>query len=130
MICPGFGLVICENTCPGFGLSFGFHGVHPYQKNICSHPPPPPPRGHIASSFITDNLKIHERTTLPYSVQSFYYIYTKLDNKKKERNRVDKCRSKYKKKRRGFMDIHQRKLLLPLNLNRCTCKMVVNHTSP
>ena len=42
MICPGFGLVICEKTCPGFGLSFGFHGVHPYQKNICSHPPPPP----------------------------------------------------------------------------------------
>ena len=41
MICPGFGLVICEKTCPGFGLSFGFHGVHPYQKNICSHPPPP-----------------------------------------------------------------------------------------
>ena len=35
MICPGFGLVICEKTCPGFGLSFGFHGVHPYQKNIC-----------------------------------------------------------------------------------------------
>ena len=44
MICPGFGLVICEKTCLGFGLSFGFHGVHPYQKNICSHPPPPPPR--------------------------------------------------------------------------------------
>ena len=43
MICPGFGLVICEKTCPGFGLSFGFHGVHPYQKNICNHPPPPPP---------------------------------------------------------------------------------------
>ena len=40
MICPGFGLVIFEKTCPGFGLSFGFHGVHPYQKNICSHPPP------------------------------------------------------------------------------------------
>ena len=40
MICPGFGLVICEKTCPGFGLSFGFHGVHPYQKNICSPPPP------------------------------------------------------------------------------------------
>ena len=44
MICPGFGLVICEKTCPGVGLSFGFHGVHLYQKNICSHPPPPPPR--------------------------------------------------------------------------------------
>ena len=43
MICPGFGLVICEKSCTGFGLSFGFHGVHPYQKNICSHPPPPPP---------------------------------------------------------------------------------------
>ena len=42
MICPGFGLVICEQTCPGFGLSFGFHGVHPYQKNICRPPPPPP----------------------------------------------------------------------------------------
>ena len=42
MICPGFGLVICEKTWPGIGLSFGFHGVHPYQKNICSHPPPPP----------------------------------------------------------------------------------------
>ena len=41
MICPGFGLVICEKSCPDFGLSFGFHGVHPYQKNICSHLPPP-----------------------------------------------------------------------------------------
>ena len=37
MICPGFGLVICEKTCPG---------VHPYQKNTCSHPPPPPPPTH------------------------------------------------------------------------------------
>ena len=35
IIYPGFGLIICEKTCPGFGLSFGFHGVHPYQKNIC-----------------------------------------------------------------------------------------------
>ena len=32
----------------------------------------------------------------------FYYIYTKIDNKQKERNRVDKYRSKYKKKGRGF----------------------------
>ena len=28
---------------------------------------------------------------------SFYYIYTKMDNKKKERNRVDKYRSKAEK---------------------------------
>ena len=47
MICPGFGLVICEKTCPGFGLTFGFHGAHPYQKNICSYPPPPPPASKI-----------------------------------------------------------------------------------
>ena len=45
---------------------------------------------------------------LPIAIQSakfitsFYYIYTKMDNKKKERNRLDKYRSKYKKKRRGF----------------------------
>ena len=35
-------------------------------------------------------------------VTSFSYIYTKIDNKKKGRNRVDKYRNKYKKKRRGF----------------------------
>ena len=43
------------------------------------------------------------------------------------RNCVDKYRSKRKKNRRGFMDIKQRMLqLLPLNLNRCTCKMARN----
>ena len=30
----------------------------------------------------------------------------------------------------GFMDISQRKLLLPLNLNQCTCKMARNQTYP
>ena len=31
----------------------------------------------------------------------------------------------------GFMDINQRKLeLVPLNLNRCTCKMARNQTYP
>ena len=50
-----------------------------------------------------------------------------MDNKMKERNCVDKYRSKYKKKRWGFMDLKQRTLqLLPLNLNRCTCKMARN----
>ena len=46
-----------------------------------------------------------------------------MDNKKKERNRVDKYRSKYKKKRRGF---HGYKAEKVLNLNRCTCKMARN----
>ena len=42
-----------------------------------------------------------------------------MDSKKKERNRVDKYRSK--EENGGFMDINQRKLqLLPLYLNRCT----------
>ena len=64
--------------------------------------------GHIALLFITDNLKIHESTTYLLPIQStklitsFYYIYTKMDNKMKERNCVDKYRSKCKKKRRGF----------------------------
>ena len=35
-------------------------------------------------------------------ITSFDYIYTKMDNKKKKRNRVDKYRSKYKKMRRRF----------------------------
>ena len=39
-----------------------------------------------------------------------------MDNKMKERNCVDKYRSKCKKKRRGFLDIKQRMLqLLPLS---------------
>ena len=62
--------------------------------------------GHIALPSITENQKIHERTTYchtEYKVNNkFYYIYTKIHNKKKERNRVDKYRSKYKKKRRGL----------------------------
>ena len=62
--------------------------------------------GHIALLFIIDDLKIHESTAylLPYRVQyitSYYYIYTKMDNKAKERNCVDKYRSKCKK-RKGF----------------------------
>ena len=35
-------------------------------------------------------------------ITSFYYIYTKMDNKTKETNHVDKYRSKYKRKRRRF----------------------------
>ena len=35
-------------------------------------------------------------------ITSFYYIYTKMDNKMKERNCADKYRSKCKKRRRGF----------------------------
>ena len=60
--------------------------------------------GHTALSFITDNLKTHERTTIAYyyRVQSFYYIYTKMDNKKKERNRVEKYRSKEEKGFHGY----------------------------
>ena len=87
--------------------------------------------GHIALSFITDNLKIH---ALPIAMQStefitrFNYIYIKTDNKKKERNRVDKYRSKYKEKIRGFRGYASE--LLPLNLNRCTCKMARNQTYP
>ena len=44
-----------------------------------------------------------------------------MDNKMKERN----CTGVNARRREeGFMDIKQRKLqLLPLNLNRCTCKM-------
>ena len=53
--------------------------------------------GHIALLFITDNLKIHSTKF----ITSFYYIYTKMDNKMKKRNCVDKYRSKCKKKRRG-----------------------------
>ena len=60
MICPGFGLVICEKTCPGFGLSFGFHGVHPYQKNICSHPNLPRSHEIITSTNIrTTHIRKH-----------------------------------------------------------------------
>ena len=33
---------------------------------------------------------------------SFYYIYTKMNNKMEKRNCVDKYRSKCKKQRRGF----------------------------
>ena len=57
--------------------------------------------GHIA-----DNLKIQERTTYfhrEYIVyNNFSYIYTKMDNKKKERNLVDKYRSKLQEKEKGF----------------------------
>ena len=42
-VSPALGRIfITYMACPGFGLYFGFHGVHPYQKNIGSHPPPPP----------------------------------------------------------------------------------------
>ena len=47
-----------------------------------------------------------------------------MGNKKKERNRVE---INTRGREGGFMDINQRKLqLLPLNLNRCTCKMARN----
>ena len=62
--------------------------------------------GHIALLFIDDNLKTHEKHLLPYTeykvITIFYYIYTKMDSKMKERNCVDKYRSKCKKKRWGF----------------------------
>ena len=57
--------------------------------------------GHIALLFITDNLKTHESTychTEYKFITIIYYIYTKMDNKMKERNCVDKYRSKCKKR--------------------------------
>ena len=50
--------------------------------------------------FVIHHLFIAKQSTK--FITSFYYIYTKMDNKMKERNCVDKYRSKCKKKRRGF----------------------------
>ena len=49
-----------------------------------------------------------------------------MDNKMKERNCVDKYRSKCKTTRRRFHGYKAELQLLPLNLNRCTCKMARN----
>ena len=70
--------------------------------------------GHIALSFITDNLKIHQRTTYchtEYKVYNKFLLYLfqdgQKDTKRKERNRVDK----YKKKRRGFHGYNPEKVI-------------------
>ena len=50
---------------------------------------------------LSENTRKHYLQSTKF-ITSFYYIYTKMVNKMKERNCVDKCRSKCKKKRRGF----------------------------
>ena len=64
------------------------------------------PYGFVIHHRYSENTQTHYQLRIAIQsakfITSFYYIYTKMDNKKKERNRVDKYGSKYKKKKRGF----------------------------
>ena len=74
----------------------------------------------IALSFITDNLKIHERTTYCNTEVQVFIIFIPRWITKRKRE-IEWINTGVNTRRRGgFMDINQRKLqLLPLNLDRC-----------
>ena len=76
----------------------------------------------------SENTRTHYLLSYYYRLQSLEQVFILFISRwitKRKRNRVGKYRSK--EENGGFMDINQRKLeLLPLNLNRCTCKMARN----
>ena len=80
--------------------------------------------GHIA-----DNLKLHERTTHCNTEEfiTIFLIFIPRWITERKREIVWINTGVNTRSREGcFMDINQRLQLLPLNLNRCTCKMARN----